>query len=440
MNEAMIKKLISMSLITSLFAGPAFGAESANQDYGKLCGQGAAISDTTKTYCAQADVARTTESFQKKKEIMMMAAGVTLTALGLLPFGSGQPACKPIALATDIAGIGINVAQSISEKKINTSMMSGLSSVGALGIQTNIFQNEIANKLESKIAEHIPNRGLFSDGNKMKGECLVSAGLAFVQGAFAMSAVSSAKKAENSALSSVSSVEAASTSNGFVIGTAAALHIENTGSSGSAGSASAADCSNTSGNATLKCMSKSDPQVAAITADTSLMGHMQSALSGKSLGDLVNGYKGDGSTADASKYVGDALGMGSSNAAALKGAVDTAGQLANAEAYTGAKYVVNGGKQETGSGDVDFNKMMSGMLGKLGPEASDKAASDPSSLVFRQLDLLSPDKIAANKDISLFARIGYRYRKQSSNVDQLNSATATTINSNSAGRVPANNP
>ena len=439
MNEAMIKKLISMSIITSLFAGPALGAESANLDYGKLCGQGAAISDTTKTYCAQADVARTTESFQKKKEILMMAAGVTLTALGILPFGAGQPHCKLIAEATDVAGIGINVAQMISEKKINTSMMSGLSSVAALGIQTNVFQNGIADKLESKIAEHVPNRG-DSKQTKTKGECLVSAGLSFVQGAIAMSAVSSAKKAEQSALSSVSSVEAASTSNGFVIGTAAPVHIENTGSSGSAGSASAADCSNTSGSATLKCMSKADPQVAAITADTSLMGHMQSAMGGKSLGDLVNGYKGDGSTADASKYVGDALGMGSSNAAALKGAVDTAGQMANAEAYTGAKYVVNGGKQDTGSGDVDFNKMMNGMLGKLNPDATEKAANDPSSLVFRQLDLLPPDKIAANKYISLFARIGYRYRKQSSNVDQLNSATATTINSNSAGRVPANNP
>ena len=432
MNEAMIKKLISMSLITSLFAGPAFGAESANQDYGKLCGQGAAISDTTKTYCAQADVARTTESFQKKKEILMMAAGATLTVLGLNPFGHAL--CHPIAMGADIAGLGIDVAQSITEKKFTTAMVTGLSSVGSIAIEAGLAG--IANKGALMVAgQLVKSKSL----ELSSPQCIVSAGLCFVQGAFSISAVSSAKTAEQSALSSVSSVEAASTSNGFVIGTAAPVHIENTGSSGSAGSASAADCSNTSGSATLKCMSKADPQVAAITADTSLMGHMQSALGGKSLGDLVNGYKGDGSTADASKYVGDALGMGSSNAAALKGAVDTAGQLANAEAYTGAKYVVNGGKKDTGSGDVDFNKMMSGMLGKLGPEASDKAASDPSSLVFRQLDLLSPDKIAANKDISLFARIGYRYRKQSSNVDQLNSATATTINSNSAGRVPANN-
>ena len=63
-------------------------------------------------------------------------------------------------------------------------------------------------------------------------------------------------------------------------------------------------------------------------------------------------------------------------------------------------------------------------MGKLNPEAAKDAKVDPSEQVFRQLELLPADKIEANKDISLFARVAFRYRKNTSNVDQLNWSAA----------------
>jgi hypothetical protein len=43
--------------------------------------------------------------------------------------------------------------------------------------------------------------------------------------------------------------------------------------------------------------------------------------------------------------------------------------------------------------------------------------TNAAEAVFRKLDLLPVEEIQQNKDISLFARIAYRYRKNSNNLD-----------------------
>jgi hypothetical protein len=51
-------------------------------------------------------------------------------------------------------------------------------------------------------------------------------------------------------------------------------------------------------------------------------------------------------------------------------------------------------------------------MNQLNPDQKKNAKEDPAETVFRKLDLLPAEKIEASKDISLFARIGYRYRKK----------------------------
>jgi hypothetical protein len=79
----------------------------------------------------------------------------------------------------------------------------------------------------------------------------------------------------------------------------------------------------------------------------------------------------------------------------------------------GGSYIARSAKKrESAPEELDFSKMMGNLLNQMGPEQMGKNKEDPAELVFRKLDLLPAEKIEASKDISLFARIGYRYRKK----------------------------
>jgi hypothetical protein len=88
---------------------------------------------------------------------------------------------------------------------------------------------------------------------------------------------------------------------------------------------------------------------------------------------------------------------------------------------TGASYASKGSLPDSksgGAGEMDFSKMMESVLKQMNPEeiSAGKSKENANEAVFRRLDLLPPDKIEANKDISLFVRIGHRYRKKTPSI------------------------
>ncbi len=206
------------------------------------------------------------------------------------------------------------------------------------------------------------------------------------------------------------------------------------------GTPKSSTCDQQPGDAMLTCVNDKypSPEMSAITNNPAFLANAQKAL-GKSLGDFAKGFSGDAK--DAANYVAGGMGLPPGAAASLSDAMKAGDKVAKDNGvegkYTPMTYASSGGKAAAG-GDPDFGKLMGDMLKTLNPDDPNAKGKDPSELVFRQLDLLPPDKIAENKNISLFARIGYRYRKKTGDVEQLN--WALEQNQQSVSRAPASAP
>jgi hypothetical protein len=437
MKASFKKKFTSLMLAWAMIVAPVIpayaqtsttAAPSGPYSFNTYCSPAAqaasGMSDQTSAYCTQAATSQTAIHFQTAKEILMLASGATLTALAFTGMGADTAACTIDTYAADAGGLALDVTQAIKTSNLSSAMVSGISTVGSIAITAGF--HGIMKGASSAVGNVV--------ASKTNSDCLVEAGLAFAQAGVSMISAHMAEKAEQSALGSVASLLAARGP-----GTSSFTLANNTatsaGSSGTAANAVAAY---------LSCLSKGDAVSAAITANPDLMNAVGQA-SGQSPSSLAQGYSGDGSPASVAGYVGGAMGLSSTGTAALQKTMDTSAQLASNGDYKPATYTNNGSSAATATGatgDVDFGKMMSGMMSKLAPET--KTGEDPSSVVFRQLDLLPASKIETNKDISLFARIGYRYRKASGNVEQLNwsnpanqTVDNTPIGQSSTNRVPA---
>jgi hypothetical protein len=167
------------------------------------------------------------------------------------------------------------------------------------------------------------------------------------------------------------------------------------------------------------CIKTAMPELAAIMNSPEINSNLQKAT-GKNFQDLMNAAQGE-TPAEMMASVASQAGLSD----AMKSVTDNAEKVAKdinlMKDYKPLAYTRSPAKAATSrSGDLDFSKLMADMLKNMNPEAAKEKTKDPSELVFRQLDLLPPEKIEQNKDISLFARVGYRYRKNLSNVEQLN--------------------
>jgi hypothetical protein len=451
MKTSLKKKFTSLILAWAMIVAPVIPAYAQTAtpatgpyDFNTYCSPAAqaasGVSDQTSAYCTQAATSQTAIKFQTMKEILMLASGVTLTALAFMPLGQG-PACKIDSNVADVAGLGLDVTQSIKTKSLSSAMISGITTIGSLAITDGITA------MGKQASEALIGGVAKIDSTSDNTACLVDAGLAFAQAGVSILSAHMAKTAEQSALGSVASLLAARTpgSSSF------SLSNNITPSAGSSGTASGAQaatqvngtCSG-QGAAYLACLSKGDPVSAAITANPNLMNAVGQAA-GQSPSALAQGYNGDGSPASVAGYVGGAMGLSPTGTAALQKTLDTSAQLASKGDYKPATYAASGSSAATATGatgDVDFGKVMSGMMSKLAPDT--KTGEDPSTVVYRQLDLLPASKIETNKDISLFARIGYRYRKASGDVEQLNwsnpanqTVDNTPIGQTSTNRIPA---
>lgn len=187
------------------------------------------------------------------------------------------------------------------------------------------------------------------------------------------------------------------------------------GVSSSAGAPAKDPCESKTGNGYLGCLNEKfpDPQVSAILANKDILDTTEKFF-GRPLGDVVKGFR-NGGAGNLSQAVASGLNLGPRGPSVVEQAMKDAEALAKefAADRIGGSYIARSAKKrESAPEELDFSKMMGNLLNQMGPEQMGKNKEDPAELVFRKLDLLPAEKIEANKDISLFARIGYRYRKK----------------------------
>jgi hypothetical protein len=436
MNYPLKKQLTSLLLILSMVGSPIVSAYA--DDYAAVCSNvksGTSTSDQTKAYCDQARSGKIAKGYNVAKEVVMTVATAALVIAGATGYGSAL--CPAISYGASAAGMGLDIVSSIKLKNVSSALIGTLTTVGTTlaTSKTSISDAFAKDKFKNL------NQSKATDAKAQKSACFTAAVSTGIQAVTAELGRESSKKAEDTALQSVKDLVAArnGTGSGFVVGGAVGAEHDIGNTAKSAAKDAVADdtgCSSENGNNYLKCLGKNDAQIAAITNSPDAMNALESNLGGKSLGDVVKDYKGN-SSGDLANYVANAMGAGSTGADALSKALDASKTAAiDSDLYKPGSYVASNNKTEAPAADMDFNKMMESMLKSLNPDGTDKkAGEDPSLIVFRKLDLLPADKIEANKDISLFARIGYRYRKKSEDVEHLNWATES--NQAATARAPA---
>lgn len=436
-----LKFSISYLMVLSIITGPLTVQKAIANEFDSVCKQALSDARAKKStegdqkmgYCVQAEIAKTTKEVEIAKSIIFLAATVTCTTFAVLiatahaeavvSFGISEAqipayeaACKWVNVGASVAGVGADVAGHFiikgkkedygqAAEKFNAApMVSTL-----LGGATTFLMGST-----SQVAADAATKGTSqtSIGCIM---CAISTGLS---GSISVISAKGSADAQNAA---VKDAKEAHDDANLATNTFKSSQFNNPNSGGESGSgtsipASTDSCSNSNGNQYLTCLGGISPEIAAITNSPEFMKEMTKALKGKNLGDFIKGYK-EGT--DMNSYVAAGLGV---NPGLVSHVAKSNDKLLKdskfMEHYKPMTYA-RGGSAAKVSNDLDFSKMMAGLMGKMGGDKKD-SKEDPSELVFRQMELLPADKIQANKDISLFARIAFRYRKNNGNVEQLN--------------------
>jgi hypothetical protein len=473
------KKSLSFMMVLSMVYSPvasqkAFAGQTKD-DFKATCSQALKDVESKKStqgdqkmgYCVQADMAREAKNLETAKSIVFLTAAAIDTAMaitikieqGIRTGGQAEVAAGTAMLATIYtAGAGaalimlgngtIAQANAAIESCKQVCTITNIAAAAA-GIATDITGKSIINKTRDKygqakeqildistlspvITSVLPlalsggesaAAGTGSAMSELSG-CIMGAVMLGLQGGVSVSQSVSSKNAQKAAVKNAKEVGTASKgsvtsfSNTQLAVQAPKDSEAPTSASAVAETESSDKCDKENGNAYLSCVGGSSPEIAAISNSNEFMGLMNKALHGKNLGDVIKNYDGE---SDLNDYVANALGMTPGFIAKVASnnekLVKNSGFLEN---YSPMGYTRTAAAKPKVSNDLDFSKLMSGMMGKMDPGGDTKEKRDPSELVFRQLELLPADKIEGNKDISLFARIAFRYRKNVPNVEQLN--------------------
>lgn len=449
-------KTLSLALVLSLVFNPFYAPHAfakKDDEYNKVCGpitsatpsattSGSAGGDQAKAECAKAKMSMKASKIETTKLIIFGSAAAICTVnavLENLPWSAAaaKAICTYLSLGVSastmfmdsegvsknkdiVGGFAASASQVVSAAGAIVSMgglfggSGGLAGMFGGGKAAASTATTAATEATEKAAEE----------SAKKTACITSAITLGVQAAISGVATAGAGKTFNTSLRNARNIsEPAATSNTQLnlAGGGNPNGVKTNAKPGSGGDAVSSDsCDSKSGTSYLSCLGTMDPDLAAISNNPEFLGTMEKALGGKSLGDFAKNYKGE-SQQDAANYIGAGLGL---NGGAVAKLMDNQEKMARStgamDKYEAMKYARAGGSSSAHGGDVpDFGKMMEGMLKQLNPGADGKK-ENAAELVFRQLDLLPPEKIEQNKEISLFARIGYRYRKNASNVEQLN--------------------
>lgn len=369
--------------------------------------------------CQKVDVAKTAESYDTAKAIVNTTGAAVTAVLAATVYGEG--ACPEIALGVGAAGMGFDLA---AGQSMNSMVGQFLGSVGSYATQAMGSAGKSA--------------GSQSGSNGDSAECIAASAAMGATAAKSFTGVAGSNAGAASAQASCDSggLEATITTpdiTPFPPGFTDDKSKYKTADLGK-NNEDRSPCSGQSGDAYLKCLGSAMPDVAALTSNPGFMKQMNNLFPGKNFGDVVKGFKGK-NLDDAANYIGQMSGNPAMGELAKK-AVETGAKIA--ETYSmknGKKPNVAASTESSSAGgyqsasrevasvggdDMDFNKMMADMMKKLNPDAEADKKGDPQELVFRQLDLLPEEKILANKDISLFVRVGFRYRKKINDLDHLN--------------------
>jgi hypothetical protein len=290
-------------------------------------------------------------------------------------------------------------------------------------------------QISDKAAQSAINNGTSGAQKKSIGSCFTCA-IALIQAAMKGMTMAQADSTKSDALKNASAVHeqrpsqpefaagASDSVGGARVAGAAAVGSGN--SSTAAGSSSAGDCNaiRKSGDASafINCATAGTPELNRMMNDPRFADNFKKA-SGMELGDYFKSVDG--------KSGAQAMGMalaGLPNGAAVSaklGEMDAEIQqkIAAAQGEQGRAYASSGGRgashgsSSEGSEGDEIAKMMGAMMEKLNPDAG-KGPQDPEmqKIEFATLGK-DASQIAENRQLSLFSRVGYRYRKSMSLIE-----------------------
>lgn len=427
-----VMKILSVMMVIMLVYPPSVHAN----EFDEVCGpvlermsgkKDASGGDQLLATCEQADLARQAKNWETAKSVIYgLGAAVCTAAIWMeyIPYTkvAAQAICTPTAIAAPAAGIAVDIAGKITMNSAREKYAMAKEQVCSVSTFTPLIMSAAPYAISA-----VSGTASTASTASAKTSCVMCAiTLGLITALSISQAVSSnnakndlvdtSKKLKDAAEVSVKNFAAVQMNTQATLNTNTKPRTTTTTAGPSKDS-----CANESGNKYLSCVGQNVPEIAALTNSPEFMGTMDSVLKGKNLGDFVKGYKGD-SPADLSKYIADNTGL---NPALTAKAIDNSMKIGKEsgfmDKYTPMTYNRGGGApKKVGGPELDFSKMMAGLLGKLNPGEETGKKEDPSERVFRQLDLLPADKIEANKDISLFVRVAFRYRKNNTNVEQLN--------------------
>ena len=375
--------------------------------------------DQVNAYCVQAEMAREAQNVEIAKSIIYIAGlGMCAALISGIWIGTDS-VCEVISMATAGAGIVADITGKIILNKSRDQYGEAREQVCSVSTFTPAIM-QLTPLLIT--AGSTPKSGTASHLGCIM--CMVmnglTAGISIEQSLASNDAknkfVESAKSVKNSSDTAVTSFSAP-------LNQQAAENTDQNNTASTPPKPTTESCASKGGNQYLSCMGQFDPEISAISNNPELLSEMTKGLHGKNLGDFIKGYKGE-TKSDLANYVAGGLGV---SPAFMEGAIKLSEKMMKdtkfAEKYHPSGFTRTASAKPSVGADLDFSKIMAGMMEKMDPNAGKKekeqGGENASEKVFRQLDLLPADKIQANKDISLFARIAFRYRKNSTNVDQV---------------------
>ncbi len=489
-----VRKIFKFVLIHALCFGlalnPAFmplaHASQGDDDYNSACGGDMnKKTDTVKSQCAQALIAKNTRN---ENRITLGITAAALVAVGVLAivektgYGSAAAAnaCQIISLAVPAVDMAADIVTGIQNGNAASAAASSMTTLATSAMSLQNFQmfSQTGCTTIVKTGGTNPGEDLYDGEGKDvsikptetktltdKGAAqkkqevkactgaVISLGIATGMRGLSLSV---AAAAFNDA-AKIASTLAKDPGNQVQVGPGTySLAGSNSGSNGStsgstsgggSGPATPTDvtdaCANATAGSYLSCVAVHSPDIQKMTADPGL-GKAISSLTGKSMDDFARNIPSEpGAVAG---YVASSMGLDAAGATSL---ADTADQFQKAITaatgsanYTPSSYASKAAatRKKDVSDDVDFNKLMADMMKNLNKDKDKKEgekAPDKNEQAMRVMELLPADKIAQSRDISIFLRVGFRYRKSLDKVDSLN--WAVPQNAAGAPQVSASN-
>lgn len=381
--------------------------------------------------CKLAELARKKRNVQQIKSITYTA--LTATLIGLIFAPGADPVCQGLSAAAALSDLALDqVFKNDAESAVGT-MITSISGMAEMGYSGATLLKLLkgggaasGGSAGAGIAGDSKTVASQQSANRSMG-CALSAGISGVIAAKAWIELGIAdqflhKRTETARNLKLNHATVAAT----YVGTDAAPAGSIDGAVNAAATTqtrSANPCENLSGNAYLNCHAdvSSDPQLSALISNGDF-DRLLTKVSGKNLGDLVKGYKGNGSLGSIADYASRAMGLPAGASSAFGTLMDKAKDIAAKDLgdSSGGVYKPITKNDDTApkSDDTDLSKLMGGLLKQLNPEAKVAPGENPAEAVYRKLDLLPKEQIETNRDISIFARVGYRYRKKSESLGE----------------------